>query len=589
MQINQLPLNKSTYLNIDNLTCENLLTKFYMDKIWQLPVVNNGKLIGILDANTIINHRKINKSPLDLVKTNIIKANFNDKLNPFLHEDQQILPVVDDNMLYIGYIETNRILDWFKFDQGYQEIEEKYNSKLQNYRDLEEEYNIVLQSSQDVIHIIDNKGVTLRISKSCETVEGVKAEKLIGKNLENMVENKVYSKSVGLEVLRNQKSVTILQKAYNGKEIISTGTPFFKDGKLFRVIINARDISDLVDLKNKIKDTERIKEELKLFRSQQAKINGIVVKSRKMQEVINLATRVSSVDSTVLITGESGVGKGVISNFIHNKSNRKNGPFIKVDVTAIPETLLESELFGYEKGAFTGADPNGKMGLIKLADKGTLFLDEIGDLPLNLQGKLLRLVQDREFIKVGGKKPIKVDIRIITATHKSLEKMVEDKTFRQDLYYRLNVIPIEIPPLRDHKDDIQPLIFNYLEKLNTRYGTRKKLSNDALDSLLEYAWPGNIRELENIIERLIVMSEGDTIQRNDLPKSILQKTSFEYSLYSETSGENSFKSIMDTYEKKLLFYVKEKSKSTSDMAKILMLDRSTIRRKLKKHNIKIDF
>lgn len=568
MEFCQLPLNTSAYVDVSKMDRGNLLETIDKSHSRHLPVVKEGKLIGILDGYKVINESLTNTSLLDLCQTNIIAANVNDQIDIFLNIKQEIVPVIEHNMQYIGYIETIRLMDWCQFDQ-----------RMQYYRDLEEEYNIVLQSSHDGIHIIDGKGVTLRISKSCETIEGVKSENIIGKNMKQMVENLVYSKSVGLEVLNKKRPVTILQKVKNGKEILSTGTPVFKDGKVFRVVVNARDITELT----------QIKQELQFFRSQQVIMNDTVVKSKKMQEVFKLASRVASVDSTVLINGESGVGKGVICKLIHQNSGRKNGPFIKIDVSAIPEALLESELFGYEKGAFTGAEAKGKTGLVELADEGTLFLDEIGDLPLHLQAKLLRLIQDREFIKVGGKKATRVNIRIIAATHKNLEEMVRQKLFREDLYYRLNVVPITIPPLREHKEDIQPLIFNNLKKLNNKYGLQKKLSNDALDCLLEYHWPGNVRELENIIERLIVMSDSNTIQKHDLPKTILNEAGNKNLLHDEiVEGVRSYRTAMNLYEKKLLLKVKEKSKNTKEMAKMLQLDRSTVRRKLKKHSIDIN-
>ena len=224
-----------------------------------------------------------------------------------------------------------------------------------------------------------------------------------------------------------------------------------------------------------------------------------------------------------MITGESGVGKDVIAGAIHKASARGEGPFIKVNCAAIPETLLESELFGYEKGAFTGANTTGRQGMFELAEKGTIFLNEIGELPFHLQPKLLRVIQDKEVIRVGGSEAVKLDVRIIAATNKDLELMVKEGTFREDLYYRLNVVPIYIPPLRERKEDIPHLILHFMNKYNLKYGQNKKISSKAVDYLTDWPWPGNVRELENVIERLIVMVTDDIIQIEDLPASIRTK------------------------------------------------------------------
>ncbi|WP_333657423.1 sigma-54 interaction domain-containing protein [Tissierella praeacuta] len=459
------------------------------------------------------------------------------------------------------------------------------------YEDLMEEFNAILDASNDGIHITDGKGVTLRFNKSCERIDGVKSDYVIGKHMEELVAEGIYSESVALAVIKEKKQISMLQQV-NGKEVIGTGTPIFKNGELYRIVINSRDITELRDLKRSLEEAKLInkkyQQELDIISSKdKAKNNNIIYNSEKMDKIIDLALRVAKVDSTVLIEGESGVGKGVLSYFLHNNSLRYNKPFIKINCGAIPENLLESELFGYEKGSFTGANKEGKVGLIQLADKGTLFLDEIGELPLNLQVKLLNVIQNRELTKVGGTNIIPVDIRIIAATNRNLQDMIKNKTFREDLYYRLNVVPITIPPLRERKEDIPPLILNFLNRFNEKYNYNKKISPEAMKILLRYNWSGNIREVENLIERLVVTTNDDIINKQDIIDcqlvSITDYSSFDINKIS------SYKNIIAEYEKKLLLDIMSKCKSTHEMAEILDLDRSTIRKKFKRLNIKLEF
>lgn len=455
-------------------------------------------------------------------------------------------------------------------------------NQLQYYKDLQEEYNAILESSYDGIFIADGEGVVLRLNEACERIDEVKAEDVVGRHLQELVNAGIYSESVTLKVLESKKRVTILQKTKSGKEILATGTPIFKNGKIFRVVVNSRDITELNNLKNDLhqacEKTEILESELSLLRSESIKTDEFVSRNHKMHKIYSLAVRVAGVDSTILIQGETGVGKEVITKFIHRNSKRKNGPFIKIDCSSIPENLLESELFGYEKGSFTGANKQGKVGLIELANGGTLFLDEIGELPQFLQAKLLRFIQDRVIVRIGGERPIPVDIRIIAATNKDLKTMVEQKLFREDLYYRLNVIPIFIPPLRQRPEDIQPLVTFFLDKFNNKYGYKKKIRPEALRYLIEYDWPGNVRELENLIERLVVTTSSDTIEVEDLPSTIIN---YKIAVNCDLSLEES----IANFEKQLILNVLRNSKSTFEMADKLKIDVSTVRRKLKKYKI----
>lgn len=479
------------------------------------------------------------------------------------------------------------------FEKGHiKNMEDDHNMDYKSaYKDLMEEFNAILDSSDDGIHITDGNGVTLRFNKSCERIDGVKADYVIGKSMEQLVEEGIYSESVALAVIREKKRVSMLQKV-NGKEVIGTGTPIFKDGKLYRIVINSRDITELNILKRNLKESilinEKYQKELQLLSSKdKAASCNIIYNSDKMDRIINLILRVAKVDSTVLIEGESGVGKGVISYFLHKNSPRSNKAFIQINCGAIPENLLESELFGYEKGSFTGANKEGKIGLIQLASSGTLFLDEIGELPLNLQVKLLNVIQNKEITKIGGNNVIPVDIRIIAATNKDLFQMVENNEFREDLYYRLNVIPITIPPIRERKEDLPPLINHFLNTFNEKYNFNKTISPDAMKLMLNYNWPGNIREVENLIERLLVTSSNDVIHRCDIIDHPMLKISD--SVNFDSCKDKSYKAIIEEFDRKLLLEVMKNCRSTVEMSKILDLDCSTIRKKFKRLKIKLEF
>ncbi len=295
--------------------------------------------------------------------------------------------------------------------------------------------------------------------------------------------------------------------------------------------------------------------------------------------MIGLASKVAEVDSTVLITGESGVGKEVLASYIHANSKRSDKPFIKINCGAIPVTLLESEFFGYEKGAFTGASKEGKTGIFELAHNGTLFLDEIGEIPLPLQVKLLRVLQENEFLRVGGTKLIKVNVRIIGATNKDLEQEIKKGNFREDLFYRLNVVPIHIPSLRKRKEDILPLTLFFLKQFNEKYHKNKSISHEVIESFQNYNWAGNIRELQNIIERLVVLADSDHIDIADLP-SIFRRHNVSEAITIHKIMP--LKQAISFVEKQLITMAKEKYSTTSKIAEVLGVDQSTISRKINK-------
>ncbi len=309
-----------------------------------------------------------------------------------------------------------------------------------------------------------------------------------------------------------------------------------------------------------------------------------IVHSKCMQELIQTAIRIAKVDSTVLIQGESGVGKELIADLIHANGMRRNGPLIKINCGAIPENLLESEFFGYKPGAFSGASRKGKIGLFELANGGILFLDEIGDMPLNLQVKLLRVIQDKEITRVGGVQPIKVDIRILTGTNRNLSEMIRKGMFRQDLYYRLNVVPIHVPPLRERREDIPVLTNYFMDYFNKKYLTnscRKQIVPEVIDCFMEYDWPGNVRELENLIERLIVTTASPIITTGDLPLNLTNS----HISQLDTDVNMTLKDAVEDTERKLIQNAYSRYKSTYEIAQVLEVNQSTVVRKAAKYGI----
>jgi PAS domain S-box-containing protein len=461
----------------------------------------------------------------------------------------------------------------------------EHSEKLANQYDLDfdmKEWEAILDSTQDAIFIDDMNGNTQWINKACEQLYEIKRVDIIGKNIDELEKDGIFSPSVAKLVFRNKKKATILHSNKSGKKILTTGTPLLdKDGNIYKVISTSRDITELVSLKNQLEDIQNRLEELN--EQQSENIGKLVVKSQKMREILNLAKRLSQIDTTILITGESGVGKGEIAKFIHASGERKEKPFVSINCGAIPEALLESELFGYEHGAFTGSKKQGNIGLFQHAQQGTIFLDEIGELPFNLQVKLLHVIQDKEIKMVGGLVPISIDVRIIAATNRDLMAMVKEKKFREDLFYRLNVVPIHILPLRERPEDILPLIHHFMEKYNTKFDIKKSIDPETMESLSKYSWPGNVRELENIIERLIVITSGDTILPQSLPNYILNMidNSRNFAIPSMMSLKDSTEEI----EKRVILSAIKQYKTTREIAKALKVSQPTIVRKMNKYNI----
>ncbi len=449
-----------------------------------------------------------------------------------------------------------------------------------------DELNAIIDSSYDGIFITDGQGIVLRINRAYERITGIKAAEVIGQDMNELVARKFYDQSATVLVIEQLKSITINQRVRGNHQILVTGNPIFdKHGKLCRVVTNVRDITELVNLQDQLKatkeQTRKYKAELSHLRAMQVDEKRLVFLSGAMTRAVELAHKIATVDSTVLITGESGTGKELIAKLIHKQGKGLDKPFIKINCAAIPENLIESELFGYEGGSFTGARREGKPGLFELAHTGTLFLDEVGDLPPQVQVKLLRVLQEREVVRIGSGQAIKVDVRIISATHRDIRKMVRADQFREDLFYRLMVIPLHLTALRDRKEDIPVLIPFFMNKFNRHFGFHKVINPQTVNKLVAYSWPGNVRELENVIERMMVTAPGDELTDDLLPEDIFVRRNL------PKSGTK-LKEAVEQTERYLLADAFKKYGSWKLAAEVLGVDRATIFRKVAKYGLKED-
>lgn len=464
---------------------------------------------------------------------------------------------------------------------------EKLISQLQNYQKLHDELDGIFESSYDGLYITDGDANTLRINKSYERITGLSRDDLIGKNMKSLVEDHVFDHSVTLEVLHKKEPITMVQKVTGGKQLIVTGTPVFSDdGQISVVVTNVRDISELIDLRMQLDETRKMSsffyESLQEYHDVDHALQDLVVKSQAMTQVVHKAIKVARVEASVLITGESGVGKSMLAKLIHKMSPRKEHPFVKINCGAIPESLMESELFGYKPGAFTGASAKGKTGLIEAAHKGTVFFDEIAELKPEMQVKLLEIIEEKIFKRVGSTHTRSVDVHIVAATNQNLSERIREGLFREDLFYRLNVVPISIPPLRERREDIPALADSILEKFNRAKKQKKRFDSVALELLRQYDYPGNVRQLINTIERMIILSDGHSLVPTDLPSEIRAYCTFHTDIVSE---QTPLKMALENYESGLLQQVLDKSTSINHAAKLLKIHPTTLWRKMGKFNL----
>jgi PAS domain S-box-containing protein len=429
---------------------------------------------------------------------------------------------------------------------------------------------LVFDNVENGIYVVDGQGVTVGVNRTFEEMSGFSNAELAGRSLYDLVgPDNYFSGSASLLVLERKTPVTATYSTRTNRKLLVKGKPIFDDQGAIRYVINT--IWDLTVVNyNREIDADTARERL-------LRAEDIVTCSLPMTHAIDLALRVANTGSTILLSGESGVGKSLIARMIHRTSDRKDKPFLQINCGAIPESLIESELFGYEAGAFTGADRRGKPGLFEAANGGTVFLDEISELPLHLQSRLLGVIQDKAFFRVGGREVTAVDVRLIAASNKDLATLAAAGEFREDLYYRLNVVPIRLPALRERREDIPLLIRYFTDRFNRKYQTYKELSAGLVSDLVARPWKGNVRELENLVERLIVTSAEETITREEVDPATTQR---------DGQHHLSLREMVLEQEQKILLQALRQYGTTRRVAEALGISQASAARKLKEIRVR---
>lgn len=451
------------------------------------------------------------------------------------------------------------------------------------------DFQKVVDSLIDGVYVTDDKAVTQYVNPAYCKHTGIQPEEILGRSVTEIAEEgKLFSKAVSADVIALGHNVTGTGMVKNDKgrsvPAYATGVPIFdEEGKISNVAVSVFDTDSLLYRVTEFRNTVHIEKAVQILdRYDEEDMNPMVGGEPSILTIRRTIARAAPTDVTILITGESGVGKEVVADSIYSASTRKGKPYVKVNCTAIPANLLESELFGYEKGAFTGALNQGKAGLFELANHGTILLDEIGDLPYELQTKLLRVLQQKEIMRIGAKKPINLDVRVIAATNSDLKQKIRDGRFREDLYYRLSVVPVYIPPLRERRGDIEKLVKHYFFEYCTKHAHTIAVPNETMEIFRRYSWPGNVRELQNVIEYMVICCEGNVLQ----PQVLAAYLGMEGALSGEKPA--SLKAALEEYEKKLIVQAIEETGGVRRAAKALGVDASTISRKAKKYGISVE-
>jgi PAS domain S-box-containing protein len=440
----------------------------------------------------------------------------------------------------------------------------------------------MIEASEDGLTIVAGDGTILYLNARSAELTGIEKD-MIGWHVKAVQKAHYVDRSVSLEVIRQRAKVTTVQTFRGGKRVLVTGRPILTPaGTVKYVVLTDRDIAELSDGMSRLEEgrclSDRYGSKLRMLQMRGIENGQVVARSARMRAVYNLAIRCATVDSPILILGETGTGKGLFARLIHQVSGRSTGPFVELNCGAIPGGLLESELFGYAKGAFTGADPKGKAGLIEGANNGTLVLNEIGELSLSLQVKLLRFLEDGEIQPIGAVRPRRPDVRIIAATNRNLSELIAQGRFRQDLFYRLNVLVIDIPPLREHPDDIPSLVALILSQIERKLDKRRTITPRALGIMSQYSFPGNVRELRNLIERLVVSTEAEIIDVTDLPPEFS-----EAAVVRGVPSRGTFREAIRRTEIAILKTTMQQFGTQMAAAKHLGLAQATISRKLKQY------
>ena len=441
----------------------------------------------------------------------------------------------------------------------------------------------VMDNENDVT-LTDGKGVILRVSDSYSSHFAVEREEVIGRTVYEMEGLGVFKPSVTAQVLKEKRKVTLMQTNKIGEKMLTTGVPIFAENGEIQYVISFNSIY-IADMTTIDQQYSKLNELMSEYHAELNKLhfrenfdNELVAKSNSMVNIREIISQIADTDANILITGETGVGKSMLAGIIHKSGRRKKGPFVDINCGVIPESLIESELFGYERGSFTGASSHGKMGKIELANNGTLFLDEIGALPWNMQLRFLQATQERTITRIGGLNKTNVDFRLITATNHDLKNDVTIGAFREDLFYRLNVIPIHIQPLRERPDDLIPLIVLFLKRFNSQYKRTVEFAPETFDLLQSQPWPGNIRQVQNLIERIVITAKHSFVKLEDLPKDL------EFAgVYRHFDGNVSLKESMDAYEEMIFKKIYENHKTSISVAKALKVSQPTAARRLRKY------
>lgn len=441
----------------------------------------------------------------------------------------------------------------------------------------------ILDAIYDDVLIADGNGIVLKVSPTFENVYGISNDKAVGNSVYDLEEQGYFKPSATALVLKEKAKVTIRQQNKSGRMIVVTATPVFDEHHNIKLVISfSRDITEMINLQEQYASLE---EEIKTYEKEIAKLNKLIFgsgefvsKSAAMQGIMRTINRVAGFDTNILLLGPSGVGKSMLAKYAHEKSQRANGPFVEINCAAIPENLLESELFGYAPGSFTGASKEGKTGLIQEAEGGTLFLDEISEMPLVLQGKLLRAIQEKTITRVGDLREQKVDFRLIAASNRDLEAYAKEGLFRMDLFYRLNVIGISIPPLSERKEDLIELTRFLLEKINRKYNLSKWIEPVGMERIINHSWPGNVRELENTLERAVITTETQELSMAEL--AVHSEDQFIACLPQETPK---LQEAIEMMESTLVRKVFAQEGNSARVAKMLGISQPTAYRKIQKY------
>lgn len=447
---------------------------------------------------------------------------------------------------------------------------------------VEAYFDSILDLIDDGIYITDRSGKTLKANKAYEEHSGNKREETVGKNVQEIIKEKIFDVALNPEVIKTGKAIhNVIQRNRKGKKVFLNANPVFDEsGRVVMCVTFVRDISVLSDLREQIARQEKIINEYQQMGKENQRKLDYMFQSEEMKEVYKFVEKIANTDVNVLIQGETGVGKDILSQRIHERSLRSDQVYFKVDCASIPENLIESELFGYAPGAFSGANTKGRAGFFEVANKGTLFLDEIGELSLFMQSRLLRVLQDKEIMRIGSNDIQKVDVRIISATNRNLEQAVRDGGFRKDLYFRLCGAVLTVPPLRESQSDIIPLANYFLDRFNIKYHKNIRFSKEVEEAFLHHGWPGNIRQMENLIQNLVILEDKIIMGVTNLPGD------FQVDKSDIDSADKSIYELIEDFERSLVKNALDKYGSISKAAKVLKVDRTTIFRKAKKYNLR---